>query len=204
MYDQPDVRRNLILAGVTFVVVVLVSGLAAAAFLAHLPEHPLRAPLAASAAVAGFVVGVFLGGVVYRLPAHPVVQGVVVVVLVASLVLPAGSMFVPGTVTYSRVGLTVYGAIPVPALDITISANGVLGFRDKTLQISRVEVGELVTPDVEVVIIGTGWYEDASVQDDARLFHGVEVIVSNTPSAFDLFNEMRRNGRVVVLLAHTT
>lgn len=188
----------------TFLLVVLVAGVMAAAFFTYLPEHPLRGPLALSAAIAGFVVAVFFGGVVYRLPPHPGIQVGVVLCLVTLFVLPLVSMFVPGTVTYSRVGFTVYGAIPIPALDVVVYANGVLGFREKNRQITRVEVGDLVTEDVEVLIIGTGWYEDASVQDDARLFPGVEVIVVNTPSAFERFNEMRRNGRKVALLAHTT
>lgn len=124
--------------------------------------------------------------------------------LVVLLMVPLLSMFYPGKVTYSRFGLTVYGAIPVPSLDITVSSDGLLWFRDKSHFISIAEIVPLLSPDLEVLIIGTGWHGAASVDPAVQELEGIEVHILRTPSAFVLFNEYVSSGRRVALIAHAT
>jgi len=61
-----------------------------------------------------------------------------------------------GRISYSRFGLTVYGLVPIPVLDITVNQRGVLWFRPKTHLILREEVARLLERDTEFVIIGIG------------------------------------------------
>jgi hypothetical protein len=81
----------------------------------------------------------------------------VVSFLILLLLIPILPMFYPGKVTYARFGLTVYGVIPVPSLDAKISPDGFLWFRDKSHFVSIEEVESLLSPDLEVLVIGTGW-----------------------------------------------
>lgn len=129
---------------------------------------------------------------------------VVILILVLLVLLPVLSMFYSGRVTYARFGLTVYGAIPVPALDITIRPNGVLWFRDKSHFISVNEVRPLCASGVEALIIGTGWEGRARVDPAIYELPGIKTYVLRTPDAFELYNQFKSAGRKVALLAHAT
>ena len=108
-------------------------------------------------------------------------------------------------ITYSQFGFTVYGAIPVPVLDITINRHGILWFRQKTHQITREELDALVSPGVEIVVVGIGWDSFAKLTDDAKLISTtIDLRVLPTPAAFALYNKLKAEGRKVVLLAHST
>jgi hypothetical protein len=115
----------------------------------------------------------------------------------------AGSL-AHGRVTYARFGLTVYGLIPVPVLDITVDSHGMLWFRDKTHQITLEEVSPLLDVGTEIVLIGRGW-EGAAIVDPAVLaIEGVEIQVMNTEEAFAAYHDLKEQGRRVALLVHTT
>ncbi len=113
-------------------------------------------------------------------------------------------MTYPGRVITSRFGLTVYGIIPVPLLDVTVGPHGGLWFRDKSHFISVDEFKSLWTPDVEVVVIGIGWESLVKVDPAIEEMEGVEIHILPTPKAFDLFNRYVLEGRKVVLIAHST
>ena len=110
-----------------------------------------------------------------------------------------------GRISYSRFGLTVYGLVPIPTLDITVNQRGVLWFRPKTHLILREEIVSLLEPDTEVVVIGIGWDRIARVEADALpVASKVELRVLSTHEAFHLFNSLKAQGRRVVLIAHST
>jgi hypothetical protein len=117
---------------------------------------------------------------------------------------PILSTVYPGRVTYARFGLTLVGAAPVPLLDITIGPRGGLWFRDKSHFVSLEEVERLLSPGVEVLIVGTGWQGAVDVEAAIEQLRGIEVHILNTPAAFTLYNDYRSQGRQVVLLAHST
>jgi len=117
---------------------------------------------------------------------------------------PPASMAFPGRMTYWRFGFSVYGLVPVPVLDITIGPNGGLWFRDKSHFVSLDEVQRLLTPDVEVLLIGVGWDSAARVDPAIEELRGPEVRVLPTPSAFESFNRCVSERRKVVLIAHST
>ena len=113
-------------------------------------------------------------------------------------------MFYPGKVTYARFGLTVYGVIPISSLDVTVGPGSLLWFRDKSHFISVDEVEPLLSPETDVLLIGTGWHGAARVDPAVQELAGIELRVLQTPAAFELFNELVSSGRRVALIAHST
>lgn len=142
--------------------------------------------------------------VVTVLPEKRVVRITLVSIFGLLTSVPIVSTFVP-RITYCRFGFTVFGAMPIPFLDITINQHGVLWFRPKTHQISRQELDSLITSEVEIVVVGIGWDSIAQLTDDAKeLSTKVDLRVLPTPAAFTLYNKLKAEGRRVVLLAHST
>ena len=186
---------------VLFAVSVLVAGIV----WAYLTEYGLQR-IALSVAIAA--VGAGVAAVAYLLVVRTCKSRrcslVIASLLVVLLLVPVLSMVYPGQVTYSRFGLTLYGVIPVPSLDITVSPGGLLWFRDKSHFISVDEVEPLLTSDVEVLVIGIGWHGAAKVDPAVQEIDGIEVHILETPAAFELFNELVSNGRRVALIAHST
>lgn len=129
---------------------------------------------------------------------------VVLSVLILLLLIPLISMFLPGKITHSRFGLTVVGFIPVPVLDVTVSEHGVLWFRDKSHFISVEEIEPLLSPDVEIIILGIGWQKAVEVDEKIREIKNAEVIIEPTPEAYRIFNESKSEGKKVILIAHST
>lgn len=155
--------------------------------------------LASSVLAAGLV-----GFVVSRLPDTPDTCRGIGLVVALGIGLPLASLIYPGQITYAQFGLTVFGAIPVPFLDLTVNRHGVPWFRVKTHEITLAEVQPLVDDRVEAVVIGIGWDRMAHVEPAVRELAGGNVEVLATPNAFARYNQLRREGRCVVLLAHST
>ena len=187
------------------IVVCAVSVLVAGIAWAYLTEYGLQR-IAISVAIAA--VGAGAAAVAYLLVVRTCKSRrcslLIVSLLVVLLLVPIMSMFYPGKVTHSRFGLTVYGAIPVPSLDVTVSPGGFLWFRDKSHFISIEEIESLLSPDVEVLIIGTGWHGAVRVDPAIQEIDWVELHTLQTPAAFELFNELVSSGRQVALIAHST
>ena len=186
-------------------VVLFLSALAAGVVWAYLTEYGQRR---VAVAVAIAVTGAAVAAVAYLLVTRACKSKRCSIVILSLLVLlflvPILSMIYPGKVTYSRFGLTVYGAIPVPTLDIAVGTDGILWFRDKSHHVSIEEVMGLLSSDAEVVVIGTGWQGAVRVDPAVQEIEGIKVHVLQTPAAFELFNEYVSQGRKVILIAHTT
>lgn len=191
-----------VLVGLVF---LALSSTVAGIVCAYLTEYGARRiNLAAAIVAAGAVTGVVVCVLVWRYCQSNRCAAIVLALLVILLLAPLASMAYPGRVLYSRFGLTVYGIIPIPMLDITIGPHGGLWFRDKSHFISMDEVRPLLSPDVEVLVIGIGWESAVRVDSAIEEIEGVEVHILPTPEAFDLFNRCVSEGRRVVLIAHST
>jgi hypothetical protein len=197
--------------GVGLVVGLMVlafAGLAAGILFAYMTESGWQrlvavAAIAVAGACAAVVVYLFVTWVCKSKPRSLAIQAL----LAALFIVPILSMFYPGRITHARFGLTVYGLIPVPSLDITVRSNGVLWFRDKSHDMSLEEVTALLPADTDVVIIGTGWHGAMRVAPAIQAIEDIEGIAVHTlrtPEAFELFNQLRSAGRRVVLIAHST
>ncbi|MBI4605635.1 MAG: hypothetical protein HY721_27025 [Planctomycetes bacterium] len=121
--------------------------------------------------------------------------------------LPA-SMVWPGGIACSRFGLTVVGLFPLPLFDFTIGAGGGVWLREKSHLVTSFELRARLEPGLEVIVVANGWHGALKVDRDALaapgLAPGVTVEVLRTPEAFARYNELRRAGRRVALIAHTT
>ena len=198
-------RWNRVAALFVGLVSLALSLMAAGIVYTYLTEYgPRRILLAAVIVVIGLGVGVAAYLLVSKYCRHKRCAAIVIALLVALLLAPLASMAYPGTVLYSSFGLTVYGLVPVPVLDVTVGPHGGLWFRDKSHYVSVHEVNRLLSPDVEVVLIGIGWESAVKVDPAIHEIKGLEVRILPTPSALASFNQYISEGREVVLLAHST
>lgn len=168
----------------------------------YLADYSSRTAIAALTLVVGCAVAVLLAVGIGRARSRKwgIAAGVASLALLG--VLPVSCMI--GRVMYSRFGLTVYGIMPIPALDITVDSHGVLWFRNKAHLITADEVERLAADGVEVVVIGNGWDRVARVEDRVFELKNVTIRVYSTPEAFDEYNRLKSSGTKVALLAHTT
>ncbi|MFC1735139.1 MTH938/NDUFAF3 family protein [Candidatus Hydrogenedentota bacterium] len=195
-------RINVILGCASAIVIASAAIIVGVVVWTNLTEYP--------ALRAGGIVTIFGGLAVAALvaffSAHAQrIRGPVTVAVCLALLLgvPAASMFA-GRITYSQFGFTVYGLIPLPVLDIKVGTSRILGFRNKTHQITLAEIESFLSEDVAILIIGTGWNEVAQVELSLRSLSACRVEIHSTPQAFALYNRLSREGRKVVLIGHTT
>lgn len=130
-------------------------------------------------------------------------RGLAWMIIAAAVVLPA-SAFWPGGVTYARFGFTVVGACPIPAFDFSITEAGWISACTKSHRITLAEASALTASGAEILIIATGWDQVARVDAEVLKMPRVAVEVLPTGAAFQRYNKLRREGRRVALLAHTT
>lgn len=187
-----------------FVGTLLASVSAVLAFIVwrYLSGHASKSLAAGLIGLVGAGAGVFVGTTISRARSRRWPTAALGISLCAALSI-FGS-FAAARVSYSRFGLTVYGVIPIPVLDVTVSADGLLWFRDKTHLITLDEVRALLGPEVKVIVIGTGWHELAQVEEGVEKLLGVSVEVLSTADAFSRYNRLKAEGVKVALLAHTT
>jgi hypothetical protein len=77
-------------------------------------------------------------------------------------------------------------------------------FRKKSDVITAEEVRSFLTPEVEVLLIGTGWHAHAAVEGEVKKIKVPEIRILSTPEAFQEFNELKEQGRIVALIAQTS
>lgn len=103
---------------------------------------------------------------------------------------------------FSTFGLTTYSGVPIPYFDVKIYGNGLLQLREKSHFISLEEVKPLMK-DSEVLILGIGY--DKAVKVDERIFKsGIEVISLRSDKAIEKFNELKKKGKRVAAIIHST
>jgi len=170
----------------------------------YLPEGTGDPIIVLGLLASSILTAALVGFLVWRLPDSRSLRIWISSITAALVLLPVASMAYPGRITYDHFGLTVYGLLPIPYLDVTINKHGVLWFRTKTHEMTVEEVRPMVDSDVEVVVIGIGWDRLVQVDPAVRQLAGGAVEVLATPDAFARYNRLRNEGRSVVLLAHTT
>ncbi len=165
-----------------------------AAVEAHVPIWTVGVCAVAGGVVAGWQWRARLGATEAR-----VALAVVMIVWAAT----ALSVRWPGGITAASHGITVVGACPILALDVTIDAVGRLGFRPKSHLVSWAEIGPLAE-GAEIVLVGTGWAGAAVVDADVTRHLSGRLEVATTGEAIRRYRQLRARGRRVALLAHTT
>ena len=197
-------KRNLKTANVLSAVLVVAACFAAWIVFTFLPGSRERLPLTAICLGIGNIIAGLVFAIITRLPDKTWVRITICSLFGLLCTVPIFSV-VAQRITYSRFGFTVYGAMPIPLLDITVNQHGFLWFRMKTHQITREELDALLAPGVEIVVVGIGWDSIAQLTEDAKkISTTIDLRVLPTPAAFALYNELKAQGRNVVLLAHST
>ena len=117
-----------------------------------------------------------------------------------------------GRFGFCRFGLLVYSAIPFPAVDLVVHANGLPAIRgstvlDWTVQgkahfIGSAEIEGLLKEGPDVLIIGTGYDNMVRVEDEIAAMPIVEILP--TPQAIRRYNELRGEGKRVAAIIHST
>ncbi len=136
-----------------------------------------------------------------------------VVIAVVVVLVTAWVGFNPiGRFGFCRFGLLVYSAVPFPAVDLIIHANGWPSVRgstvlDWTVQgkahfIGLSEIEGLLKEEPDVLIIGTGYDNMVQVEEEIAVMPAVEILP--TPQAVRRYNELRGEGKRVAAIIHST
>jgi hypothetical protein len=108
-----------------------------------------------------------------------------------------------GRFGFCRFGLLVYSAIPFPAVDLVIHANGLPAVRrGKEHFVAFAEIEGLLKEGLDVLIIGTGY--DNLVQVEEEVAALPTIVILPTPQAVRRYNELRGEGKRVAAIIHST
>jgi len=135
----------------------------------------------------------------------------IVIVVVLIVLITAWVRFNPiGRFGFCRFGLLVYSAIPFPGADLVIHANGLPSLRgSKEHFVAFAEIEPLLRerPDegmLRMHIIGTGYDNMVQVEEQILAMCSIQVLPLPTPQAVRRYNELRREGKKVAAIIHST
>ena len=128
----------------------------------------------------------------------------IVLIAMVTVLIAAWVGFNPiGRFGFCRFGLLVYSAIPFPAVDVVIHANGLPSLRgSKAHLVTSAELGGLLKEVPDVLIIGTGYDNMVQVEEKVAALPDVEILP--TPQAVRRYNELRGEGKRVAAIIHST
>ena len=128
----------------------------------------------------------------------------VAIIAVVTVLITAWVGFNPvGRFGFCRFGLLVYSAIPFPAVDLVIHANGLPTIRgSKEHFVGLAEIEGLLKEEPDVLIIGTGYNNLVQVEEGIAAMPTVEIL--STPQAVRRYNELRGEGKRVAAIIHST
>ena len=131
---------------------------------------------------------------------------IIVVVAVVVVLITAWVGLNPiGRFGFCRLGLLVYSAIPFPGVDLVIHANGLPALRgSKAHFVGFAEIEPLLRERPDVLIIGTGYDNMVQVEKEILDMSAVQVLPLPTPQAVRRYNELRREGKRVAAIIHST
>lgn len=110
-----------------------------------------------------------------------------------------------GRFGFCRFGLLVYSAIPFPAADLVIHANGLPALRgSKAHFVGFAEIEPLLRERPDVLIVGTGYNNMVQVEEEILAMSAVQVLPLPTPQAVRRYNELRGEGKRVAAIIHST
>jgi len=128
----------------------------------------------------------------------------IVIIAVVVVLITAWVGFNPiGRFGFCRFGLLVYSAIPFPAVDLVIHANGWPSLRgSKEHFVGFSEIEGLLKEGPDVLIIGTGYNNLVQVEEGIAAMPAI--VILPTPQAVRRYNELRDKGKRVAAIIHST
>src|SRR5262245_10270924 len=105
----------------------------------------------------------------------------------------------------SRFGLTTYGRVPFPIIDVQVRGDGAFRpvLRSHAIDASRL-AWLLAEAPPEVLVIAVGWEGTAKVAGAFRPPAGTELIVLPTGDALATYNSLKAQGVRVAIHVHST
>ncbi len=197
----PQNRRTAsLIASITF---ILSCGLGILYFF-YLPIARERPIAAWSVAAVGVLLAWVLYFLVRKLPNRLWARTLAVLVFFFIITVPISSRWCQ-RINHARFGFTLYGAMPVPLLDLSIDADGWLLPRVKSHEIKREELERLAQKNPEVIIVALGWDSVSALNEEAQAFaETMDVREVSTEEAVQLYNQLKSEGVRVALLLHST
>jgi hypothetical protein len=130
----------------------------------------------------------------------------IAIIVVVIVLITAWVGFNPiGRFGFCRFGLLVYSAIPFPAVDLVVHANGWPAIRgSKAHFVAFAEIEGLLKEKPDVLIIGTGYDNLVQVAEKILAMSAVQVLPLPTPQAVRRYNELRGEGKRVAAIIHST
>jgi hypothetical protein len=110
----------------------------------------------------------------------------------------------PGRFGWCCYAYTTYGAFPRPIADLQVRADGTTRKVAKTHQLTFEQIEWLLDSKPEVLIIAQGWDGVTTPDDRIREHHGCEVRLLKNKEAIELFNRLKRSGKLVAIHYHST
>ncbi|MGD8450318.1 MAG: VanZ family protein [Phycisphaerae bacterium] len=117
-------------------------------------------------------------------------------------------------IVHSSFGLTVYKGIPIPYYDVLIFPDGSFRPVDKKHDFNYRDQAFLLRREPDIILIGAGhegrggygFPERAANQFIFNRYTGraTQVIILNTPEACQVFNRLKREGKRVLFVLHST
>jgi hypothetical protein len=128
----------------------------------------------------------------------------IVIVAVVIVLITAWVGFNPiGRFGFCRFGLLVYSAIPFPAVDLVIHANGWPAVRGgKAHLVAFAEIEGLLKEGPDVLIIGTGYNDLVQVEEEVAALPAI--VILPTPQAVRRYNKLKSEGKRVAAIIHST
>ncbi len=115
---------------------------------------------------------------------------------------------------FHRYGMTIYKGIPVPFFDVMARPNGTFRPVDKKHQFNDRDRAYFFRARPDILLIGSGYREEGGkgfplASGSQFLYNpvtgrGTQVIIVNTRDACSYFNELRRQGKNVLFILHST
>jgi VanZ family protein len=133
-----------------------------------------------------------------------------------SILLLAGSFVLHAdeNVTHNAYALTVYKGIPIPFFDLVIYPDGSFQLVDKKHQFRDRDKDFYLKKGPDILLIGSGSQGNGGKGFDVEIgayfkfnvftSKGTQVIVLPTPEACEKFNQLKAEGKLVILVLHNT
>lgn len=109
-----------------------------------------------------------------------------------------------GKFGFCAFGFTIYGSVPRIISDHQIRSDGKRRKVGKTHDLALANVGWLLEPKPDELIISTGWHGITKPSNDILALDGIKVHVIKNEEAIKLFNKLKDDGIKVAIHYHST
>ncbi len=117
-------------------------------------------------------------------------------------------------ITYAAYGMTVYRGIPIPFFDAIFFPDGGFRLTDKKHHFRSHDIRYFLSQKTDILLVGSGWRgaggkgfevpEGVYFKYNEFTTRGTQVIILPTPEACKKFNDLKKEGKKVLFILHST